>query len=64
MNAPNLRITPDVSYRDDMTLKLLGYVQEELSAAKLTDDHVIRMRHLECAQAFMSEALRSFRSDT
>ena len=57
----NTRVEPDVSNRDDMTLKLIGYANEEIAAAKATDDHVLRMRCLARAQVFLSEALRTFR---
>lgn len=46
----------DVPNWGDMMIKLLGYVAEELNAANETDDHVIRMRHLDRANVFLREA--------
>ena len=65
MNAPkNTRIIPDVSNSNDRTLKLLGYVTEELAKGRSATGDDARLDHLERAQVFMSEALRSFRSGT
>jgi hypothetical protein len=56
----NARVVADVSNAGDMVTKLLGYANEELVASRETDDRILRSRHLERAQVFLSEALRVY----
>ena len=57
----NTRVERDVSNRQDMVEKLLGYCDEELASAKGADDNVIRMRHLDRAMVFLDAACKAFR---
>jgi hypothetical protein len=60
MNAPNLRITPDVSNRDDFVVKLLQYASDELASANKADSYERRSTHMARAQVFMSAALAAY----